>query len=141
MTAASSTPGGRPIWVRYRDAVARASGGIGRRAGFRFLCPKGCGGSSPPSPTHPPTQPTTTNQPRPAGPGDVEPLAYGSVTGRGATAGFTDEKQLVAPAVVSLRTTVPEAPTDAGVALKDGTTGAVTLGHSDDCPAASPASE
>ena len=29
----------------------RASGGIGRRAGFRFLCPKGCGGSSPPSPT------------------------------------------------------------------------------------------
>ena len=31
----------------------RASGGIGRRAGFRFLCPKGCGGSSPPSPTLP----------------------------------------------------------------------------------------
>jgi hypothetical protein len=29
----------------------RASGGIGRRAGFRFLCPKGRGGSSPPSPT------------------------------------------------------------------------------------------
>ena len=30
---------------------ARASGGIGRRAGFRFLCPQGRGGSSPPSPT------------------------------------------------------------------------------------------
>jgi hypothetical protein len=29
-----------------------ASGGIGRRAGFRFLCPQGCGGSSPPSPTN-----------------------------------------------------------------------------------------
>src|SRR5438034_9915306 len=29
----------------------RASGGIGRRAGFRFLCPKGRGGSTPPSPT------------------------------------------------------------------------------------------
>ncbi len=29
----------------------RASGGIGRRAGFRCLCPKGCGGSSPPSRT------------------------------------------------------------------------------------------
>src|SRR5438128_6164070 len=28
-----------------------ASGGIGRRAGFRFLCPKGRGGSTPPSPT------------------------------------------------------------------------------------------
>ena len=35
----------------YSCPVARASGGIGRRAGFRFLCPKGCGGSSPPSPT------------------------------------------------------------------------------------------
>jgi hypothetical protein len=35
----------------YSWPVARASGGIGRRAGFRFLCPKGCGGSSPPSPT------------------------------------------------------------------------------------------
>src|SRR6202051_3352182 len=44
-------PGGPPETVGYRDAVARASGGIGRRAGFRFLCPKGCGGSSPPSPT------------------------------------------------------------------------------------------
>ena len=32
----------------------RASGGIGRRAGFRFLCPKGCAGSSPASPTRPP---------------------------------------------------------------------------------------
>ena len=31
--------------------LTRASGGIGRRAGFRFLCPKGRGGSSPPSPT------------------------------------------------------------------------------------------
>src|SRR5262249_6058636 len=29
----------------------RASGGIGRRAGFRCLCPQGRGGSSPPSPT------------------------------------------------------------------------------------------
>jgi hypothetical protein len=33
------------------SAAPGASGGIGRRAGFRFLCPKGCGGSSPPSPT------------------------------------------------------------------------------------------
>src|SRR5690242_15802381 len=31
----------------------RASGGIGRRAGFRFLCPQGRGGSSPPSRTLP----------------------------------------------------------------------------------------
>ena len=31
----------------------RASGGIGRRAGFRCQCPKGRGGSSPPSPTTP----------------------------------------------------------------------------------------
>ena len=30
---------------------SRASGGIGRRAGFRFLCPQGRGGSSPPSRT------------------------------------------------------------------------------------------
>src|ERR1700735_4347623 len=35
----------------YCCPVTRASGGIGRRAGFRFLCPRGCGGSSPPSPT------------------------------------------------------------------------------------------
>src|ERR1700735_3653913 len=38
----------------YCCPVTRASGGIGRRAGFRFLCPKGCGGSSPPSPTNQP---------------------------------------------------------------------------------------
>ena len=31
--------------------ATRASGGIGRRAGFRCLCPSGRGGSSPPSPT------------------------------------------------------------------------------------------
>ena len=37
--------------------VTRASGGIGRRAGFRCQCPLGRGGSSPPSPTTPP--PTT----------------------------------------------------------------------------------
>ena len=39
---------------RRRDycwPVTRASGGIGRRGGFRFLCPKGCAGSSPASPT------------------------------------------------------------------------------------------
>ena len=42
--------GGRPA-SDYCCPVTRASGGIGRRAGFRFLCPKGCGGSSPPSPT------------------------------------------------------------------------------------------
>src|SRR5580704_7843308 len=35
----------------YCCPVTRASGGIGRRAGFRFLCPKGCAGSSPASPT------------------------------------------------------------------------------------------
>ena len=39
--------------IRLPDPSTRASGGIGRRAGFRFLCPKGCGGSSPPSPTPP----------------------------------------------------------------------------------------
>lgn len=33
------------------SGTARASGGIGRRAGFRFLCPKGREGSSPSSPT------------------------------------------------------------------------------------------
>ena len=33
------------------DAAARASGGIGRRAGFRCQCPKGRGGSTPPSRT------------------------------------------------------------------------------------------
>ncbi len=31
--------------------LTRASGGIGRRAGFRFLCPKGREGSSPSSRT------------------------------------------------------------------------------------------
>ena len=43
---------------KYKGSVAglllqglRASGEIGRRAGFRCLYPKGCGGSSPPSPT------------------------------------------------------------------------------------------
>src|SRR5918992_5013643 len=40
-------------------STARASGGIGRRAGFRFLCPQGRGGSSPPSPTHHMTRPST----------------------------------------------------------------------------------
>src|SRR5690606_31403346 len=34
-----------------RRAVLRASGGIGRRAGFRFLWGNTRGGSSPPSPT------------------------------------------------------------------------------------------
>ena len=33
------------------DAASRASGGIGRRAGFRCQCPKGRGGSTPPSRT------------------------------------------------------------------------------------------
>src|SRR6476620_10636433 len=37
---------GIPSWL-----ATRASGGIGRRAGFRFLCPKGCEGSSPSSRT------------------------------------------------------------------------------------------
>jgi hypothetical protein len=40
----------RPVGT-LRVPHHRASGGIGRRAGFRCLCPKGCGGSSPPSPT------------------------------------------------------------------------------------------
>ena len=40
--------GAQPHWYA---ASPRASGGIGRRGGFRCLCPKGCGGSSPPSPT------------------------------------------------------------------------------------------
>jgi hypothetical protein len=51
-------PVGSPVTRDYCWRVARASGGIGRRAGFRFLCPKGCGGSSPPSPTRP-DQPMT----------------------------------------------------------------------------------
>src|SRR5688572_8402994 len=34
------------------DAASRASGGIGRRAGFRCQCPKGRGGSTPPSRTN-----------------------------------------------------------------------------------------
>ena len=34
------------------DAATRASGGIGRRAGFRCQCPKGRGGSTPPSRTN-----------------------------------------------------------------------------------------
>src|SRR5262245_3585179 len=39
--------------IHWYDATShhRASGGIGRRAGFRCLCPQGRGGSSPPSPT------------------------------------------------------------------------------------------
>ena len=44
-------PGHRLMGLDYAVSRTRASGGIGRRAGFRFLCPKGCGGSSPPSPT------------------------------------------------------------------------------------------
>ena len=43
--------GGGTLAEEYAVTRTRASGGIGRRAGFRFLCPKGCGGSSPPSPT------------------------------------------------------------------------------------------
>ncbi len=44
-------PGSATPEAEYAVTRTRASGGIGRRAGFRFLCPKGCGGSSPPSPT------------------------------------------------------------------------------------------
>ena len=43
-------------WCRKRCPRVRESGGIGRRAGFRCLCPQGCGGSSPPFrtvPNHP----------------------------------------------------------------------------------------
>jgi hypothetical protein len=44
--------GGPPRRLRYLfRLVTRASGGIGRRAGFRCQCPLGRGGSSPPSPT------------------------------------------------------------------------------------------
>ena len=52
-------PGRRSRWsgvgpvAKVGELVTRASGGIGRRGGFRFLCPKGRGGSSPPSPTEP----------------------------------------------------------------------------------------
>ncbi len=35
----------------YRAVASRASGGIGRRARFRSVCPKGRGGSTPPSRT------------------------------------------------------------------------------------------
>jgi hypothetical protein len=43
-------------WVRLAKLLrlcgsTRASGGIGRRAGFRCQYSQGCGGSSPPSPT------------------------------------------------------------------------------------------
>src|SRR6188768_3286436 len=41
----------------YHRCPTRASGGIGRRAGFRFLCPRGRGGSTPPSPTRSATNP------------------------------------------------------------------------------------
>src|SRR4051812_34787325 len=62
VTAAAAQTEGKPRGVattgsfrrapwRYPLHSTRASGGIGRRAGFRCLCPKGCGGSSPPSPT------------------------------------------------------------------------------------------
>lgn len=37
------------------QAVPSASGGIGRRARFRSVCPKGRGGSTPPSRTNPKT--------------------------------------------------------------------------------------
>lgn len=37
--------------MRSSEIAARASGGIGRRAGFRCQCPKGRGGSTPPSRT------------------------------------------------------------------------------------------
>jgi hypothetical protein len=37
--------------VRARKATPCAGGGIGRRAGFRFQCPQGRGGSTPPSRT------------------------------------------------------------------------------------------
>jgi hypothetical protein len=45
------SPEGTGGWSGIVTPSLGASGGIGRRAGFRFLCPKGCGGSSPPSPT------------------------------------------------------------------------------------------
>ncbi len=50
-TARYGPPGSAAPKAEYAVTRTRASGGIGRRAGFRFLCPKGCGGSSPPSPT------------------------------------------------------------------------------------------
>jgi hypothetical protein len=37
--------------LRVSLVATRASGGIGRRARFRSVCPKGCGGSTPPSRT------------------------------------------------------------------------------------------
>ena len=46
-----------PVWARWATAwdnltpASRASGGIGRRARFRSVCPKGRGGSTPPSRT------------------------------------------------------------------------------------------
>ena len=60
----------------------RASGGIGRRAGFRFLCPKGRGGSTPPSRTTPelPVRLERTGKHRV----DLRPQCNHSATGMGA---------------------------------------------------------
>src|SRR3954447_7356400 len=47
---------GGVVRVGYPERASRASGGIGRRARFRSVCPKGRGGSTPPS--------RTTEEPR-----------------------------------------------------------------------------
>ncbi len=47
---AAPDPDGLTRGPCYREQ-ARASGGIGRRARFRSVCPKGRGGSTPPSRT------------------------------------------------------------------------------------------
>ena len=47
-------PSGTSTWRLISPSSSRgtsASGGIGRRARFRSVCPKGCGGSTPPSRT------------------------------------------------------------------------------------------
>src|SRR5438552_373510 len=49
--ATGATTSGNVHMDWYDHPPTRASRGTGRRAGFRFLCPQGCGGSSPPSRT------------------------------------------------------------------------------------------
>src|SRR6478752_5658187 len=72
-------------WARrwYAAAFTRASGGIGRRAGFRFLCPQGRGGSSPPSPTPFDLRFYVREVPHPVvAPADCNPIATLRTAGR-----------------------------------------------------------
>ena len=61
----------------------RASGGIGRRAGFRFLCPKGREGSSPSSRT---ARTRAARLPPGGSPAGVEPSGTTPTTNSGVAA-------------------------------------------------------